>query len=256
MNEFERSLVVRADGQRVEALEHIRLTGKEKVGLLPTAYMLFLWNLSDDQYLLLSRAKFLEVEHLDSILASGEIADVFRYTAEDGLITAVVFSISLKLWEAPVSLAVPAGKTVSERVKALLEESGTGIQLLTYTGSDPVSTRGQSYFGRAAEAISITLSAASARGYLVPAGLCVLMEEDQPISMTLFEEDLLMPPEYPSGNKAVLRLAVAGWPIGKKAEVRYQGKSFVGIISECMQEVDNKSGPWYSEVLMEVRRGE
>jgi hypothetical protein len=42
----------------------------------------------------------------------------------------VAIAPGLKLWEAPVSLDVEAGVTVSETVQRLLDASGTGIQLL------------------------------------------------------------------------------------------------------------------------------
>lgn len=256
MSEYLRELTVKADGQIVPELGHLRLLGSEKIGLFPMPYMLYAWNLTDDQYMLLSRAKTLSVEHGDSVLAAGDIADVFRCVVEDGLLTTVCFSLGLKLWEAEVSVTVEAGKTVSEAVQAILEDSGTGIQLLTFTGSDPVAARSQSYFGRAAEGLATALSAAFARGYLVPAGLCVLPQEDPPISMTIREEDLLTEPEFPSGDLAVLRLNVAGWPVGKKVRVTWGSRSMAGIVSERMVDVDNHTGSWYSEVLLEVRRGE
>ena len=254
--ELLRTLIVRADSQVVQGLNHLHLVGSEKVGLFPMPYILYAWNLSDDQYLLLSRSRFLTVEHEDSVLAAGDVADVYRYTTEEGLVTVVCFSLGLKLWEARTCLSLEAGKTVSETVRAILEDSGTNIQLLTFTGSDPVAARGQSYFGRAAEGISIALSVAFARGYLVPAGLCVLPQEDQPISITIREDDMLAEPEFPSGDLAVFRLKVAGWPIGKKIRAQWMGKTLVGIITERMTDADCQSGPWYTEILVEVRSGE
>ena len=254
--ELLRTLVVKADDQIVPDLHHLHLVGSEKVGLFPMPYTLYAWNLSDDQYLLLSRAKFLSVEHEDSVLAAGDIADVYRYAVEEGLVTVVCFSLGLRLWEAHVCLSIEAGKTVSESVQAILENSGTNIQLLTFTGSDPVAARGQSYFGRAADGVSIALSAAFARGYLVPAGLAVLPQEDQPISMTIREDDMLLEPQFPSGDLAVFRLKVAGWPIGKKIRAQWGGETIVGIVSERMVDADNQTGAWYTEILLEVRRGE
>ena len=216
MSDILRELTVKADDEIIPNLGRLYLTGSEKVGLFPMPYMLRAWNLTDDQYLRLSRAKYISVEHDDLILAAGDIADVFRYIVEDGTMTIICFSLGLKLWESWISLNIESGTKVSEAVQAILEASGTGISLLTFTGSDPEAARGQSYFCRAAEGLSISLSAAFARGYLVPAGLCVLPQEDQPISMTITEEDLLTEPEFPSGSLAVLRLKVAGWPIGKK----------------------------------------
>ena len=95
---------------------------------------------------------------------------------------------------------------------------------------------------------------AFACGYLVPAGLCVLPQEDQPISMTIREDDMLLEPEFPSGDLAVFRLKVAGWPIGKKIRAQWMGKTLVGIIAERMTDADCQSSPWYTEVLVGAER--
>ena len=251
MDSFDRTLDIFVDGEPLTDFGQVYLTGKEAVGLYPMPYTLKLWNLSEDQYLLLSRAKFLSVEHDGSVLAAGDVADVFRYLVEDGTITVVCFSLGLKLWEAPVSLSLEAGISVSETVQQILSASGTGISLLTYTGPDPLFLRGQTVFGRAAESLDCSLSAARARGYLVPAGLCVLPEEQGDVpSMVISEDDLLTDPEFPSGDLAVLRLRVAGWPIGKKIEACWQGRTLTGIVMERLMEADNTSGPWYSEILL------
>ena len=256
MDNFVRKLSILADGEQVAYYGHVYLNGREAVGLYPMPYTLRLWNLPEDQYLFLSRAKYLSVEHEGSVLAAGDVADVFRYLTGEGTVTAVCFSLGLKLWEASVSLSLEAGKTVSETVQAILSATGTGISLLNFSGPDPLVLRGQAIFGRAAESLSLSLSAACARGYLVPAGLCVLPESDQPVSMVISEEDMLAAPEFPSGDLAVLRLKVAGWPIGKKIEVRWQERTFTGIVTERLVDADNHSGPWYSEVLVEMRSGE
>ncbi len=253
MESFDRSLDIFVDGEPLANFSRVYLSGREAVGLYPMPYTLRFWNLSEDQYLLLSRASYLSVEHEGSVLAAGDVADVFRYIVEEGTVTVVCFSLGLRLWETPVSLSLEAGLSVSETVRQILSASGTGISLLTYTGSDPLFLRGQALFGRAAESLVYSLSAARARGYLVPAGLCVLPESDQSVSMVISEEDMMTDPEFPSGHIAVLRLKVIGWLIGKKVEVWWQERKLTGIVVERLMEADNTSGPWYSEVLLEVR---
>ena len=250
MENFDRSLDIFVDGEPLADFGRVYLSGREAVGLYPMPYTLWFWNLSEDQYLLLSRTEVISVEHEGSVLAAGDVADVFRYIVEEGTVTVVCFSLGLKLWETPVSLSLEACLSVSETVRQILSASGTGISLLTYTGPDPLFLRGQALFGRAAESLVCSLSAARARGYLVPAGLCVLPESDQPVSMVISEEDLLAEPEFPSGDLAVLRLKVAGWPVGKKIEARWQGRTLTGIVMERLMEADNTSGPWYSEILL------
>ena len=188
--DLSRELAVLADGEPVTGFSHARLTGLDSIGLYPMPFTLRLWNLSDGQYAELSAAKEISVLHGGSVLAAGTVSDACRGTVREGTVTELVFSSGLRLWEAPVSLSVEAGVTVSETVRRILAASGTGIPLLSFPGKDPVRTRGQAFFGRAAECVREALSAAEARGCLAPSGLCVIPAGGLPVSMTLTEKDL------------------------------------------------------------------
>ena len=71
-------------------------------------------------------------------------------------------------------------KTLAERLGA----SGTGIQLLTFPDVDPVMTRGQAFFGRAAECIEEALGKIGASCCLVPSGLCVIPKDGVAVSIS------------------------------------------------------------------------
>ena len=256
MNDVSRSMVIYADGQIVRDFDHARLTGRDAIGLLPCSFMLEIWNLSDSSYLKLSRSKKIAVRNKGKVLASGDIADVFRWPVDSGMLTQVCFSIGLSLWETPVSVAVESGKKVSEIVSAILDASATGIQLLSFPADDPVSTRGQAFFGRAAECVSEALLAAGAVGYLVEAGLCVTSDADQDVTLSLGPTDMLSEPYFNGTNLAVLRTSVIGWTVGKRIRVSWvksrRRVSFVGLIRERTIEADTLSGPWNAQLLVEV----
>ena len=150
MPDIVRSLSITVDGQPITGFNHARLTGVDSIGLEPMPFILQLWNLSDSDYYQLSAAKKISVRHDDSVLAAGDISDVFKRSVPEGMVTEVVFSAGLSLWEAPVSLSVEAGVSVSETVRRILSASGAGITLLSFPGEDPLRTRGQAFFGRAA----------------------------------------------------------------------------------------------------------
>ena len=82
-------------------------------GLLCPDFTLHLWNLTDSDYYALCAAKNLSVCHVDSIPVSGRISDVYLRIVSEGKITEVVFATGLELREAPVSLSVEAGVSVS-----------------------------------------------------------------------------------------------------------------------------------------------
>ena len=242
-NQMDRTLTILADDEHVTGYARARLLGAERLGLYPSLFMLHLWNVAEEDY-------------LDVVLVSGSVSDAFRSRGKSGTEAHVAIAPGLKLWEAPVSLSVEAGVTVSETVRQLLEASGTGIQLLSFPGEDPVITRGQAFYGRAAECIEEALGKAGARCCLVPSGLCVVPKEGLPVSMVLTEEDLTDVPSFNCGGDMVLRTGPVGWTLGKGVEVRYGGTVNRGLISERMINLDTGDGPWRVEVVVELKQDE
>lgn len=252
MPDLSRTLTILADGEPVTGFYHASLFGEESLGLYPLPFMLRIWNLSDPDYYLISSAGRISVQHDDSVLAAGTVSNVYRRAVSEGTVTEIVFSPGLPLWEAPVSLSVEAGATVSETVRRILSDSGTGISLLSFPGEDPVRTRGQAFFGRAAECVMSALSAAGARACFTLAGLCIVPSLGLPVSMTLSENDLIDAPNRVSDRLMVLRTRVAGWPLGKTVSVQWQGNTIEGLVIERRVDADNMDGPWQAELLIEV----
>ena len=254
MADLSRKLVVTADGEPVSSFVHARLNGMDAVGLYPMSFTLRLWNLSESDYYLLSAAKEVSVVHEESVLAAGTITDLCRGTVPEGTVTEVVFSAGIGLWEAPVSLTVEAGVTVSETVKRILAASGTGITLLSFPGENPVRTRGQAFSGRAAECVESALSAAKARCCLTPAGLCVIPASGLPVSMELSEADLIEAPVKTGIRLLLLRTKVTGWPLGKMVSVSWKGETTEGLVTERSIDADNVEGNWQAELIMRIRQ--
>jgi hypothetical protein len=250
--DLNRQLSVTADNRPVRSFRHAHLSGRDAVGLDPLPFTVRLWNLSESDYHLLAAAKEISVSHGDTVLASGQISDVCRRSAPEGTVTEVVFSPGLSLWEAPVSLSVEAGVSVSETLERILSASGTGIPLLSFPGEDPVRTRGQAFFGRAAECVNEALSAAKARACLTPSGLCVIPEEGLPVSMELTEADLTDAPS-PCGEKMLVATTrLKGWLPGKRISLKWQEQQYEGLVIMRSVDADNLEGNWESELLIEV----
>lgn len=230
-----------------------RLRGKTAIGLFPSLFTLECWNLPEESFLRLTRTKSLSVFRGISCLASGTVSDVYRRTVPEGTVTTAAFSLGLDLWEAQVSLSVPAGISVSETVRRLLEASGTGIRLLSFPGSDRRFSRPQFFRGRAADCLTEALG--NCRGFLVPSGLRVLPAEPLPATLHLTEKDLTDAPAFARGGKRmILSTAVTGFQPGEEMTLRWQGQAFRGLILERMTEADTGDGPWRCELLVEVHR--
>ena len=255
-NPMNRTLTILADGEPVTGYARARLLGTERLGLYPSLFMLHLWNVAEKDYLALSRSKEVTVLHEDVVLVSGTVSDAFRSRGKSGTEAHVAIAPGLRLWEAVVSMDLEVGVTVSETIRQLLEASGTGIQLLSFPGEDPVTTRGQAFYGRAAECIEEALGKAGDRCCLVPSGLCVIPAEGLPFSMVLTEEDLTDVPSFNCGGDMVLRTGPAGWTLGKAVEVHYGSAVSSGLISERMINLDTGDGAWRIELVVELKQDE
>ena len=251
----DRMLTVLTDGVPFDAGCCFRLSGTTRIGLFPSLFVLECRNLPEPDICRLRNTKEIAVLREDSCLASGRVSDVFCRTAPEGTVTAVAFSRGLDLWESRVSVSVPAGVSVSETVRRLLSASGTGIRLLSFPGKDPVFPRGQAFCGRAAECVAEALSAAFACAYLVPAGLCVIPADPLPAALHLAEKDLTDRPAFADGGrKMILSTAVTGFRPGEEMTLAWKGNTYSGRILERMTDADTGSGPWKTQLLVQLRQ--
>ena len=254
MAETDRHLTAFADGEPFAPDSRFRLSGSARIGLFPSLFLLQCQNLSDPEVYRLRNTKNLSVMREDSCLAFGRVSDVFIRTVPEGTVTTAAFSLGLDLWESRISLPVPSGASVSETVRRILSASGTGIRLLSFPGADPVFSRGQAFFGRAAECITEVLSAVSAGAYLVPAGLCVIPAEPLPATLHLAQKDLTDRPSFADGGrKMILSTSVTGFQPGEEMTLEMEGKTFSGLILERMTEADTVMGPWETQLLIGLR---
>ena len=265
MNEMiSRSLTVLADGEPLSFSGRIRLAGEDDLSLFPALFTLEMWNLPEEMFLRLSRCREVSVLCGDACLVSGAVSDVFRHAAEEGTVTAVSVSRGLELWEACVSVYVPAGSLLSEAVSAVLDASGTGIPLLAFPAENPALLRSFSFFGRASDGITELLSCHSGhseesyRAVLTPSGLKVIPPGGLPVSLHMTRQDLQDVPAFTGGSLRgppslmLLSAGLAGWRPGETLELDWNGRACTGIILARSVEADTGSGPWKSEMIVEL----
>ncbi len=253
MSEMDRELTVLADGQPFAVGAMLRLSGKLTIGLFPSLFILRARNLSDKEIYRLKNTNNLMVLHGGSCLAYGAVSDVCSETDEIGTVTTAAFSLGLDLWEAQISLSLEAGLDVRDTVDRLLYASGTGISLLSWPGWDTNASRGQAFFGRVADCITTALTGANSRPYLVPAGLCIIPEDPLPASLHLSDADLTDRPVLADGGKKlILSTTVTGFQPGEEMTLEYEGVKYVGLILERLVEADSWSGPWETQLLIEL----
>ena len=231
-----------------------RLTGRVDLNLFPDLFVLQCRNLPKEGIFQLQNSRRISVLSNGSCLASGQLSDVYIQTVPEGTVTVAAFSLGLDLWNAEVSVSCPAGTSISDDVRAILEASGTGIQLLSIPGEDPQPLRGRAYVGKAAEAIASALSQASARGFLTPAGLQVIPMDPLPASLYLTEADLTDRPVFAdSGRKMILSTNVVGFQPGDEMTLSFEGTTTKGLIVSRLVDADSYAGPWRTQLLVELR---
>lgn len=183
-SDFDRGFVILADSQPVPAAGfHLRLTGHHTQSLFPDLFVLRFWNPSEAVHWQLRNAHFLEVSHGETLLASGEIADITQETAPEGELLTVSFALGLSFRASFVSLSVPAGVTAADTVRLLLSAAASSFQLLTDPDPNPVFTRPQAFHGRLTDTIEDVLSACDAVPYLVPSGIALRTRAAAPVDI-------------------------------------------------------------------------
>ena len=232
-----------------------RLTGRVDLNLYPDLFVLQCRNLPKEGIFQLQNSRQITVISKDSCLASGQISDVYTQTVPEGTVTVAAFSLGLPLWNAEISVSCLAGTSISDDVRAILEASGTGIQLLSFPGEDPQPLRGRAYVGKASEAISSALSQANASGFLTPAGLQVIPKNPLPASLHLTEADLTDRPVFAdAGRKMILSTNVVGFQPGDEMTLSFEGTTTKGLITSRMVDADSYAGPWKTELLIEIHQ--
>ena len=267
MSDLMRDFHVFLDGEPFTQGTGFRLSGRVDLNLYPDLFVLQCRNLPKEGIFQLQNARQISVMSNGSrqvsrqisgmsngsCLASGQLSDVYTQTVPEGTVTVAAFSMGLDLWNAEVFVSCPAGSSVSDDVRVLLDASGTGIQLLSFPGDDPLPLRGRAYVGKAAEAIASALSQAGARGFLTPAGLQVIPMDPLPASLHLTEADLTDRPVFAdSGRKMILSTNVVGFQPGDEMTLSFEGTTIKGLIVSRMVDADSYAGPWKTELLIEI----
>jgi len=231
-----------------------RLIGRVDLNLYPDLFLLQCRNLPKEGIFQLQNSRQISVLSNGSCLASGQLSDVYIQTVPEGTVTVAAFSMGLDLWNAEVSVSCPAGTSISDDVRAILEASGTGIQLLSFPGDDSQPLRGRAYVGKASDAIASALSQAGARGFLTPAGLQVIPKDPLPASLHLTEADLTDRPVFAdSGRKMILSTNVVGFQPGDEMTMSFEGTTTKGLITSRLVDADSYAGPWRTQLLVELR---
>ena len=250
MQELSRNLQLFADDRELAMGCRMLLLSHESLSLIPQLFYLRILDLSESSAAVLAASAHIEVRSSGSVLASGSPVEVLTRLEQGRKVTSLTFSPGYAFWNASVSLTVPAGMPVSSVIRSVLEAGDTGISLAAFRAQDIRLSRPQSFFGRAAGALSVLASAAGANAFLSPAGVCVADRTPADPSLIFSEDDLLAPPVF-TGDRTILSVPVTGWPLGTWSRYTWKGSSRTGRLISRMIHADNVSGPWKSELELQ-----
>ena len=244
-----RSLRIFAEDQEIGAGCRISLEGEERLALRPGFYLLRVLDLSATAAARLIPSARVEVRSEDSVLASGTVTASRTHPEAGHSVTEATLIPARALWTAAVSASFPAGMSLRETARRLLEASGVGLPLAGFTGTDRILSRPQAYFGRLTDALSELAKAADAEVCVTPGGILFAGRADRAAALILTEADLLAAPEF-TGDAWILRTSMIGWPPGARLRVRWRDTELEGRILTRSVWADNGSGPWKTELLL------
>ena len=246
-----RNLRLFADGLEMAQGCRMTLTARSGVTIFPNLHRLKILDLSESSAATLSGARQIEVRSGNSILAFGRLIEALTRTSGGERITDLVFSPDFPLWQASVSLTVPAGMRASEAVLRLLIASESGMPLAAYAAMDYSPSRPQAFFGRACDALSLLAETVNADAFVSPSGLCISDRFPRNPGLFLSKADLLTEP-IQTGSRLLLTTSMTSWQIGSFARVEWEGRSWTGRIVSSFLQADNVSGPWRAELELNL----
>lgn len=176
----DRALSIVADGVAVKEVRHVRLKADYLQSMFPAPYNLLIWNPTKSVEYQLKQTKHLEVSHDMTLLASGDVTEVFREVVPEGVLLTVVFCLGKDIWERYVSATLGKGLSAFSTVNALLSIGGSRMRLLSSPRRNPGFVRNQSFCGRMANYVISLLSACGSAPYLVPAGIALRNGDEMP----------------------------------------------------------------------------
>ena len=240
MSSYIRSLSLLADDDPVGAGCRLTLSGSAELSLLPSPFLLRLYDPAPAAVSRLRLARRISVLSGASLLAWGEPVSLRERTVSGRSFAEVLFAPGLSLWEKPVSLSLAAGLRVSETLRALLRPAD--IPLAAFRAPDPILSRPQSFFGRLCDALSLLAETAGADIWLAPAGVCVSSSPGESFSLSLLSAP------SPVEDRLILSVPMMGWPLGAGVSASWQGAPVRGRILSRRVDADNASGPWLCEL--------
>ena len=227
------------------------LNARQSLTLRPALHHLDVYDLSESSIALLSGTSQVRVISGMSILSAGEMTETYTRPVSGRNLTSIVFSPGLSIWQSSVSLSLSSGLKVSDTIRALLSASETQIPLAAYVAPDPVLSRPQAFFGRTCDALTCLAETADADIFISSAGVCVSGRQVRDPQAVLPEKKLLSEPVR-TGSRLIVNTAMMGWLPGMVIQVKWKGTIQTGRIVSALIQADNVSGPWKSELELEL----
>ena len=176
----DRSLTVLADGVKVQRLRHVRLSADYLQSLFPSPFCLRIWNPPEETQHLLRRTRELTVSHQGTLLAKGDVTEVYREVVPEGILLSVTFCLGASFWDLYISASLSPGMSAAGAVSTLLAMAGSPFRLLSAPPRNPGCARPQAFCGRLAPIVQSLLLSCGATPYLLPSGIALRPSSSMP----------------------------------------------------------------------------
>lgn len=178
-----------------------------------------------------------------SVLCSGSPVDIVSTTIRSQEATTIILIDGERFWRASVALSAASGTSVEQTVRLIVERCSEPTQLAYLPNAEQALGRGQTFFGRAADALDDFSRGMGWRAYTYMDAVYVVDRGTGLRETTLQEDDLFDIP-HPMRHGAMLKTDVIGMMPGQFINIRADNMhSRMRLISQTI-DADNEGGPW------------
>lgn len=246
----QRELSLYADGNRIAEGCRIRVHGGAGMTLLPDAWQIDLYNATGEDLAALRRAEWAALYgEQGGLLCAGRLTEIGRRTLQAREISSLMLTDGGAFWRATVSLSVRGDTGLRAVLQAVLDHCSSPIPLATFPETEQRFPLGQTWYGRAADAVREIASAAGGRAYVFRDHLYVVRDGSGAARTFIAAERLRGEPLFLS-DAVILQTDMAGWPVGHMAEVEHSRVRGQWLIAAQRVSADSREGEWKSELTL------
>lgn len=250
VDEFDRKIVLQADGVTICDGLHIAVHGKSAMNCMPDLFQVDVYNPTEADVGRMQTAGTVSVQigTLKSLLIDDKPIDIVPHIDRGIKIVSMVYMPGERLWLASVNISFRKKTSYRAILSALLAAGGTSL-IGSTEGLPAAPQRGQSYFGKAIDGIDEIVRSAHKRGWTHENRFYLADKGNGSVSYTLTDDDVLSPPGV-IGSALIIEVPVGTYIVGRMVSLALKENQGVFRIASHKIDADTDTGEWYSTLTV------